>query len=83
MMNITWKIGVKSQEMKLTGSAPGWAGCRGGIGVAVAAGPEPLGGGLPVPAQATTKRATSASSRNGAARRSMGRQSVSTMGTTR
>ena len=83
MMNIAWKIGVKIQARKLTGSAPGWAGSSGGIGVAVGAGPEPLGDGAPVPAQAATNRATRASRRNGAARRSMGRQSVSTGCTTR
>ncbi len=82
-MNIAWKIGVKIQARKLTGSAPGLAGSKGGIGVGI--GPEPDALGLTVPgaAQAATNSMTRARSRNGAARRSDGRQVVSTRGTAR
>ena len=58
-MKSAWKTGVKSQAIKLSGSAPGDDGTSGGCGVtdglAVAAAPSP-------PPQATAISATSASS---------------------
>ena len=41
---MTWKIGVNTQAMRLTGSAPGLAGSSGGCGVGVTGRPsEPVG----------------------------------------
>jgi hypothetical protein len=49
-MNIAWKIGVKSQASRLTGSAPGEAGVSGGWGV----GEAPPAPGAPGTQAATT-----------------------------
>ena len=54
---MTWKIGVKIQARKLTGSAPGWAGVSGGCGVGDGSG-LPDAPGAPGAAHAATTRTT-------------------------
>src|SRR5687767_2376793 len=56
MMSMTWKSGVKSQAIRLSGSV-GVAGCSGGIGVGVGTTPE--ASGVPPGAQAAMTTATS------------------------